>query len=63
MTSTLRGREGAGGRGYGVNEMLSDVEGWKVSECSGQMSKLYFFKKKIGFAPCPGIMMGRTIYY
>ena len=39
MTSTLRGG------GDGKNEMLSDVGGWGVSECSGRPVFIFFIKE------------------
>ena len=46
MTSTFRGREmGLGVVGRGKNEILSDVEGWGVSKCSGRPIFIFFVKE------------------
>ena len=49
MTSTLKGVGGKVGGGRQI-EMLLDLEGWGISECSGRRTFI-FFTKKIGFAP------------
>ena len=50
MTSTLRGGGGRGGGWQGKNEMLSDVEGWGISECSGRPIFNFFIKENFIFA-------------
>ena len=53
---------GGGAGGYSKNEILSDVGGWGVSECSDVQS-LFFLLKKIGFVRWPGIMMSHILIY
>ena len=55
---------GGGGRvGVDKNEMLSDVSGWGVRECSGRPILFFLLLKKIGFAPWQSIMLSQTLIY
>ena len=60
MTSTLRG---VGGGGQGKNEMLSDVVGWGVRECSGRPVFIFFLLKNIGLVLWPDIMLSHTLMH
>ena len=44
------------------NELLSDVVGWGVSECSGRPIFI-FLLNKIGFPPRQQIILSQTILY